>query len=76
MSIAEKIMTTYPQVDGLDIFVNVEYAKLATVVTNEACVIMFNTRYGELRGEYLNGNGEWVTLPADDEKLHIELGLI
>lgn len=77
MSIAEKIMATYPEVDGLDIFVNVEHAELATVVTNEARVIMFNLdRAGELQGEYLNGNGEWVTLPADDEELHFELGLI
>lgn len=76
MSIAEKIMTTYPQVDRLDIFLNVEHAELATVVTNEARVIMFNLdRAGELCGEYLDGN-EWKTLPADDEELHFELGLI
>lgn len=76
MSIAEKIMATYPEVDGLDIFVNVEHAELATVVTNEARVIMFNLdRAGELQGEYLEGS-EWKTLPADDEELHFELGLI
>lgn len=76
MSIAEKIMTTYPQVDGLDIFVNVEHAELATVVTMEARVITFNLdRAGELQGEYLEG-GEWKTLPAGNKELHSELGLI
>lgn len=76
MSIAEKIMATYPQVKEVDVFVNVEHAEFATVVTNEARVIMFNLdRAGELQGEYLDGN-EWKTLPADDEELHFELGLI
>lgn len=76
MSIAEKIMATYLEVDGLDIFVNVEHAELATVVTIEARVIMFNLdRAGELQGEYLE-EGEWKTLPAGNKELHSELGLI